>query len=921
MKKFLVVLMAVGLAFAMISCGGGNSATDNNAYITKDLNWPADAGSAPANPAQVSTEKGGTLEEADLEAPTLTQSPVGYNFIGWFDAPEDGEEVDTDYVFDDSATIYAYWDEVGTVTITKDLNWPDEATGTQPEDIEFEITLGATLTPAQWAAPSGANAPSGYSFIRWEYEDGAPVLETDTFEVDTTIIATWIEAGKVIVTFVYGDYDGAPNDELVIIDDLGSVGSDFPSTPSRTDYLFIGWYVGVDLFEDDTIVEGDTTVTAVWSYVDKIKSANGAFAAYKFIIPEGGKLGDYSKLLATYKLESGALTDTIRSRLMGPFSKAKFDEYFIFDPISDTNDPEYGMRLMACIDSAAYTPPTNLNGPYILNNKAQDVAYTTLGIAALNTWTEIEYPFAGGEHGDFVAENLDLDITGEVWFCVGITRQGEANFAEYLATNIYLSDADGDTILRTVDKGNIIPAADSTEKDKAVFIGYKNSVQFYNYGVHPTFVDDPARLSPTLVKPNNGKVQLTKTAKFNWIGGNEHNQIGWQGGTNAETPPVTFSDYTPAEFVWADYLVLKLTKELTASGASLIYRSDTAGWETIGNFVNNGAVVSSVASYSGSVAGNNLKLTISIPKLLEGIGTNKVYNGFVRTSSLAGLLIQYWNENLDEIITDAYLVIGPITPEATDFTVTGLTQTEGEVVAPTITAKTGIGFTTATATNIQYEGTGDTTYTKSSTAPQVEGTYKVTFDVAAVGTLFTAASDLVAGTLTVEEDTGGGEDPEDLVIDVTEITLGSHTDDGDNLTITDNVVVIGDTTDGGYYGFSYDFSDLDLDLYDKVEITLKIEIGSNNATPLKLTTKSNTSMSNDLKDAEDTANSQYINNSGAGYSEGDDTEVTIIYSLEDCVNDLILWQIDETGNDVVDATITITGIKFILAEEEEEIDI
>ena len=86
-------------------------------------------------------------------------------------------------------------------------------------------------------------------------------------------------------------------------------------------------------------------------------------------------------------------------------------------------------------------------------------------------------------------------------------------------------------------------------------------------------------------------------------------------------------------------------------------------------------------------------------------------------------------------------------PVADDFDIDNLTQTEGSVTAVTIEPKEGKSSGTIT---IYYEGTGGTTYAKSTTLPTEVGTYTVTFDVAA-STGFNAATGLAAGTLTIEE--------------------------------------------------------------------------------------------------------------------------------------------------------------------------
>lgn len=72
------------------------------------------------------------------------------------------------------------------------------------------------------------------------------------------------------------------------------------------------------------------------------------------------------------------------------------------------------------------------------------------------------------------------------------------------------------------------------------------------------------------------------------------------------------------------------------------------------------------------------------------------------------------------------------------------------VVTPTV--KNGI-VGMGSVDKVYYVGTGDTTYTKSETAPTEVGTYAVTFDVAE-GENYTAASGLEIGALTIEEVTG-----------------------------------------------------------------------------------------------------------------------------------------------------------------------
>jgi membrane carboxypeptidase/penicillin-binding protein PbpC len=80
---------------------------------------------------------------------------------------------------------------------------------------------------------------------------------------------------------------------------------------------------------------------------------------------------------------------------------------------------------------------------------------------------------------------------------------------------------------------------------------------------------------------------------------------------------------------------------------------------------------------------------------------------------------------------------GGQTPTAADYDIGNLTQYAGDVTAVTVTAKTG-----------KSKGSVTVFYAGSTTLPQAEGTYAVTFDVAAAPG-WKAAKGLSAGTLTV----------------------------------------------------------------------------------------------------------------------------------------------------------------------------
>ena len=95
------------------------------------------------------------------------------------------------------------------------------------------------------------------------------------------------------------------------------------------------------------------------------------------------------------------------------------------------------------------------------------------------------------------------------------------------------------------------------------------------------------------------------------------------------------------------------------------------------------------------------------------------------------------------------------TPTAADYDIGSLTRTEVSVSAVTITPKQGKSTGTVT---IYYEGTGDTSYSKTTDFPTTVGYYVVTFNVAAA-TGWNAVSNINAGTLVIYDYTLGSIGP------------------------------------------------------------------------------------------------------------------------------------------------------------------
>ena len=168
-------------------------------------------------------------------------------------------------------------------------------------------------------------------------------------------------------------------------------------------------------------------------------------------------------------------------------------------------------------------------------------------------------------------------------------------------------------------------------------------------------------------------------------------------------------------------------------------------------------------SGTGSVYYDGSPKTVTItPKEGKSNGTITVkYSGSTTAPSTLGTYTVTFdvaaatNFNAASGLSAGTLTIEKGTPTAADFNISGLTQEyDGSPKIVSITPKEGKSNGTRT---VYYEGTGSTTYTKSTTAPSDLGTYTVTFDVAAV-TGYNSASGLFAGYLTVINPTPKVED-------------------------------------------------------------------------------------------------------------------------------------------------------------------
>lgn len=232
-----------------------------------DVNDPTDPDDGSEDDAQVKytvtfdTQGGDAMEsqivvsgeDIDLADPVRE----GYTFAGWFDAPENGNKVETLTVTGD-VTLYAHWTKVEaeTVTYTITLDKQDES---EPE--KLVVDEGETVT---FEKPTR----EGYIFMGWytkpEQNRGNRVISLKATR-DVTLYAHW---GKVeeVHTITFDTQGGS---EVDIIKAVHGTTVSMPKAPVKDGYRFMGWFTEKENGEKVTTisVENDMTLYAQWEKV------------------------------------------------------------------------------------------------------------------------------------------------------------------------------------------------------------------------------------------------------------------------------------------------------------------------------------------------------------------------------------------------------------------------------------------------------------------------------------------------------------------------------------------------------------------------------------------------------------------------------------------------------------------------------
>jgi uncharacterized repeat protein (TIGR02543 family) len=249
--------------------------------VTYDAN-----GAAGAVPAAQTVNAGTTILLPDQGSLVFS----GKVFAGWNTA---AEGTGTSYAADSNLTVtenimlYARWSIIPPVTYTVTFNTGEGSPSTQT--VINGASLGSTM-------PSNPTR-SGHSFGGWytaangegsEFTAATPVI------ANITVYAWWLDTSiQYTVTFDTGE--GSPATRTVTNGD--SVGSNMPTDPTRSGYVFNGWYTAGNgegsEFTAATMVTGYITVYAWWKilYTLTFDADGGIPATDSRIVTDGDSIG------------------------------------------------------------------------------------------------------------------------------------------------------------------------------------------------------------------------------------------------------------------------------------------------------------------------------------------------------------------------------------------------------------------------------------------------------------------------------------------------------------------------------------------------------------------------------------------------------------------------------------------------------
>ena len=191
-----------------------------------------------------------------ITRPAVTPVAEGYTFDNWYTQASGGSVFNFYNPITSPTTIYAHWLTNYTVSFTAGAN------------------SGVSGMPSAQNVPSGRTATQPAAPVRTGYTFAGRYNGNTRFDFSTeiagniTLTAHWT-ANTYTVTFSDGGRSNATGIPSAVTNvAYGMTVSEPETAPSVSGYTFMGWYNGNEIYDFDTPVTGNITLTAHWNRIN-----------------------------------------------------------------------------------------------------------------------------------------------------------------------------------------------------------------------------------------------------------------------------------------------------------------------------------------------------------------------------------------------------------------------------------------------------------------------------------------------------------------------------------------------------------------------------------------------------------------------------------------------------------------------------
>ena len=198
-----------------------------------------------------------TVDEGDEI--NLPADPIrdGYRFLGWYDSKDGGNKISAGTKATSDITLYARWEKIIiNRTITYDTNGGDTTIASKTVQDGDKIIL-----------PNSNPTRTGYKFLGWfDAKDNGNAITDDTIvNSDITLYAHW---ERIIPSYTVSYDTNGGNEHYSSVSIQEGAKIQFPESPTRDGYKFLGWYDSKDGGNEiagSSVVTRDMVLYAHWA--------------------------------------------------------------------------------------------------------------------------------------------------------------------------------------------------------------------------------------------------------------------------------------------------------------------------------------------------------------------------------------------------------------------------------------------------------------------------------------------------------------------------------------------------------------------------------------------------------------------------------------------------------------------------------